>query len=125
MNDFQVLPNYQTGDSPQDLYLTVLTFANIFIKRSKVISLNIDLLKDMNPSAVELAHLMRTIADHILMVAKEDSSYESEQMSINATQCSIIMLRIADAIQESDSESVNASMQELQKHINTPIPSAI
>ena len=121
MNNFTALPKYQIqDDNAQDLYLRVLSFANNFIRHSKLISLNIEQLKTMTPNAKELAQIMDSIADYLQVLAKDETSYENQQMALNVAQCSLIMSRISNAIRDNDQSKVNELMRELELQTKVP-----
>ena len=123
MNNFTALPKYQIqDDNAQDLYLRVLSFANNFIRHSKLISLNIEQLKTMTPNAKELAQIMDSIADYLQVLAKDETSYENQQMALNVAQCSLTMSRISNAIRDDDQIKVTELMRELESQTNVPVP---
>lgn len=121
MNNFTALPEYRSqDDNPQDLYLRVLNYADNFIRHSKLISLNIDRLRSMNPNAKELAQIMDSIADYLQVLAKDETSYESQTMALNVAQCSLVMSRISNAIRDNDQSKVNELMRELELQTKVP-----
>ena len=121
MNNFTALPGYRSqDDNPQDLYLRVLNYADNFIRHSKLISLNIDRLRSMNPNAKELAQIMDSIADYLQVLAKDETSYESQTMALNVAQCSLVMSRISNAIRDNDQSKVNELMGELELQTKVP-----
>ena len=101
----------------KDLYLRVLVLADTFLANSKVFRLNIDYLKDVDPSAEEVAKIMNVLADILEGLAGDDPS-----IALNAKQCALIMESIAIAIVKGDPSELEALFSMLERHAKAPIP---
>lgn len=105
-------------DAIKDIYLRVLHIANKFLKESKIVSLNIDYLSQIDPSAEEVARIMRQLA-HIL----EDLECDDTVITLNVKQCIWVIEGIANAIVAGEStEEMEQLYSKLEKHVNVPIP---
>ncbi len=105
-------------DAIKDIYLRVLNIANKFLKESKIVSLNIDYLSQIDPSAEEVARIMRQLA-HIL----EDLECDDSDITLNVKQCIWVIEGIANAIVAGEStDEMEQLYSKLEKHVNVPIP---
>lgn len=122
MNSYKLLLYIVWGwlldDAIKDIYLRVLHIANKFLKESKIVSLNIDYLSQIDPSAEEVARIMRQLA-HIL----EDLECDDTVITLNVKQCIWVIEGIANAIVAGEStEEMEQLYSKLEKHVNVPIP---
>lgn len=105
-------------DAIKDIYLRVLHIANRFLKESKIVSLNIDYLSQIDPSADEVARIMRQLANIL-----EDLECNNSDITLNVKQCIWVIEGIANAIVAGEStDEMEQLYSKLEKHVNVPIP---
>lgn len=105
-------------DAIKDIYLRVLNIANKFLKESKIVSLNIEYLSQIDPSAQEVAKIMRQLANIL-----EDLECNDSQITLNIKQCIWVIEGIANAIVAGEStDEMEQLYSRLEKHVNVPIP---
>ena len=101
----------------KDIYLRVLNIANNFLKESKLLSLNLAYLSKIDPSAEEVASIMRKLA-HVL----EQLEGDDQNITLNIRQCIWVIEGIANAIVAGDDSELQALFHRLERHVNVPIP---
>ena len=95
-------------DAIKDIYLRVLNIANKFLKESKIVSLNIEYLSQIDPSAQEVARIMHQLANILEDLECDDNN---------------IIEGIANAIVAGESaEEMEQLYSKLEKHVNVPVP---
>lgn len=105
-------------DAIKDIYLRILHIANKFLKESKIVSLNIEYLSQIDPSAEEVAKIMRQLANIL-----EDLECDEVDITLNVKQCIWVIEGIANAIVAGEStEEMEKLFSRLEKHVNVPIP---
>lgn len=104
-------------ESIKDIYLRVLNIANSFLTNSKIVSLNIEYLSNIDPSAEKVAEIM-----HILAKLLEDLQCDDVNITMNVRQCIWVIEGIANAIVANDSSELQMLFDRLEKHVNVPIP---
>lgn len=105
-------------DAIKDIYLRVLNIANKFLKESKIVSLNIEYLSEIDPSAEEVAKIMHQLANIL-----EDLECEDQNITLNVKQCIWVIEGIANAIVAGEStEEMESLYSKLEKHVNVPVP---
>lgn len=105
-------------DAIKDIYLRVLNIANKFLKESKIVSLNIEYLSEIDPSAEEVAKIMHQLANIL-----EDLECEDSNITLNVKQCIWVIEGIANAIVAGEStEEMESLYSKLEKHVNVPVP---
>lgn len=105
-------------DAIKDIYLRVLHIANKFLKESKIVSLNIEYLSQIDPSAQEVSKIM-----HKLAKVLEDLECEDTSITLNVKQCIWVIEGIANAIVAGEStEEMEKLYSKLEKHVNVPVP---
>ena len=104
-------------DAIKDIYLRVLHIANSFLSESKIVSLNIEYLSTIDPSAEEVAKIMRQLANIL-----EDLQCENQDITLNIKQCIWVIEGIANAIVAGESNELQDLFERLEKHVNVPIP---
>ena len=87
-----------------------------FIDKAKIYGLAVTELQGINPSIEELVHHLNGLNAILEILAKDE--YSDINMSINASQCVVIMERIAQAVQQENQTEVDVLMVELEKHAN-------
>lgn len=107
---------FPLDDVIKDIYLKVLHIANKFLAESKIVSLNIDYLSQIDPSAQEVAKIMHQLAN-ILADLEGDND-----VILNVKQCIWVIEGIANSIVEGDVNEMGALYSRLEKHVNVPIP---
>ena len=75
-------------------------------------------LKDFDPSVEELAKVIKELATILRLLAS--SSYEDENMAINALQCCFEMEKLAKAVQDEDDSALEEVFRRLEMHVNVP-----
>ena len=109
---------FPLDDAIKDIYLRVLNTANKFLKESKIVSLNIEYLSQIDPSAEEVARIMRQLANIL-----EDLECDDTDITLNIKQCIWVIEGIANAIVAGEStEEMEQLYSKLEKHVNVPIP---
>jgi len=104
-------------DAIKDIYLRVLHIANQFLRESKIVSLNIDYLSKIDPSAAEVAKIMHQLANIL-----EDLECNDQNITLNVKQCIWVIEGIANAIVAGDStEEMEQLYSKLEKHVNVPV----
>lgn len=104
-------------DAIKDIYLRVLYIANQFLRESKIVSLNIDYLSKIDPSAAEVAKIMHQLANIL-----EDLECDDQNITLNVKQCIWVIEGIANAIVAGDStEEMEQLYSKLEKHVNVPV----
>lgn len=104
-------------ESIKDIYLRVLHIANKFLSQSKIVSLNIEYLSKIDPSAEEVAKIMRQLA-----LILEDLECNDVDITINIKQCIWVIEGIANAIVAGESNELQMLFDRLEKHVNVPLP---
>jgi predicted membrane GTPase involved in stress response len=105
-------------DAIKDIYLRVLNIANKFLKESKIVSLNIEYLSQIDPSAQEVARIMHQLANIL-----EDLECDDNNITLNVKQCIWVIEGIANAIVAGESaEEMEQLYSKLEKHVNVPVP---
>ncbi len=105
-------------DAIKDIYLRVLNIANKFLKESKIVSLNIEYLSQIDPSAQEVARIMHQLANIL-----EDLECDDNNITLNVKQCIWVIEGIANAIVAGESaEEMEHLYSKLEKHVNVPVP---
>jgi len=103
----------------KDIYLRVLNIANKFLQESKIVSLNIEYLSQIDPSAAEVARIMRNVAN----ILEDIDCFEADDITLNIKQCIWVIEGIANAIVAGEStEEMEQLYSKLEKHVNVPIP---
>ncbi|WP_152877976.1 MULTISPECIES: hypothetical protein [Acinetobacter] len=103
-------------DAIKDIYLRVLHIANKFLKESKIVSLNIEYLSQIDPSAEEVAKIMEKLAKVL-----EDLECDDD-ISLNVKQCIWVINGIANAIVAGEStDEMEQLYSKLEKHVNVPV----
>lgn len=106
-------------DAIKDIYLRVLHIANKFLQESKIVSLNIEYLSQIDPSAEEVARIMRKLAN----ILEDIDCNEADDITLNIKQCIWVIEGIANAIVAGEStEEMEQLYSRLEKHVNVPIP---
>lgn len=101
----------------KDIYLRVLHIANKFLSQSKLVSLNIEYLSTIDPSAQEVARIMERLAKIL-----EDLECEDADITLNVKQCIWVINGIANAIVAGESgEELVRLYASLEKHVNVPV----
>ncbi len=107
-------------DAIRDIYLRVLNIANKFLQESKIVSLNIEYLSQIDPSAAEVAKIMRNVAN---ILEDIDDGFEGDDITLNIKQCIWVIEGIANAIVAGEStDEMEQLYAKLEKHVNVPIP---
>lgn len=102
----------------KDIYLRVLHIANKFLSQSKIVSLNIEYLSTIDPSAQEVASIMHQLANIL-----EDLECNDANITLNVRQCIWVIEGIANAIVAGESgEELEKLYAMLEKHVNVPVP---
>ena len=105
-------------DAIKDIYLRVLNIANKFLKESKIVSLNIEYLSQIDTSAQEVARIMHQLANIL-----EDLECDDNNITLNVKQCIWVIEGIANAIVAGESaEEMEQLYSKLEKHVNVPVP---
>ena len=105
---------------PKDIYLKVLNITDSFVRKSRIIRLDLDALRAMNPNAAMLASQVRRLVGILSAIGTED--YENQAMASNCLQYALTLSQIADAITDGSFERIDSLIKELEKLINVPIP---
>jgi hypothetical protein len=87
-----------------------------FIGPAEKFGVSIVELKALDPSIDELISHLKGLTGILKLFA--DDNHSEINMSIDASQCVVIMERIAQAIREKDQEEVDKLIIELKKHAN-------
>lgn len=97
-------------------------FAKIFQDTTKLINdfidqtaiLSISALSKLNPSIEEMAHAVKLLSDWLKLIASEP--FYDENKATNIFQCSLIMGRMSDAVEQNDIELYRSLAKELEQH---------
>lgn len=99
---------------PIDLYRRIIRVVSFFLEKATHVGL--DDLRDFNPAVDELAEDIEKLAG-ILQVIASMSSYDEQNIAIQATQCAIVMKRIAALVNdaEADDSQLRDLLSELER----------
>lgn len=98
------------------VYQRVLAVANFFLKNAS--HLTFDGLKELNPTVDQIAKDLRTLAKLLKALASDD--YDDENMAINASQCCVVMERIARCVESNNEQELSELLRSLEKHVSVP-----
>ncbi|SMM98673.1 hypothetical protein SPONL_32 [uncultured Candidatus Thioglobus sp.] len=99
------------------LYQQIISVINkSFIEPAEKFGLSVTELQGLDPSIDELIFHLNGLNGILRLFAKDDHS--DINMSIDASQCVVIMERIAQSIREEDQEAISELIVELKKHAN-------
>ena len=106
----------QSQMNPRDVYVRLLDIVDYFVQRAA--SLRVEDLQSFNPSLDELAATIRKLATVVRALAS--TSYEDEQIAINALQCCFEMQRLADVVREGNNEQLEEIFRRLEMYTRVP-----
>ena len=87
-----------------------------FIEPAERFGLSVVELKELDPSIDELVLHLKGLRGILKLFANDNHS--EINMAIDASQCVVIMERIAQAVRREDQKEVNGLILELKKHAN-------
>ncbi|TXL12890.1 hypothetical protein BMR04_14870 [Methylococcaceae bacterium HT3] len=99
-----------------EIYYRIINAVNFFLE--SVGSITIDGLKEVNPSVERIAKDMRTLSNILKDLA--GSSYEDQNLAINALQCCFIMEELAIAVSEEREGDFDELFRKLELHTKVP-----
>jgi len=100
----------------REIYLRVLKIIDYFLKNA--VHLSISDLKEHDPSIEELAHDVRQLSN--ILRALASSSYDDENMAINALQCCFEMEKLAKIVQIGSDSELEDVFRRLEMHTKVP-----
>jgi len=101
----------------REIYVKVLQIVEYFLQNAAHFS--IQELKDYDPSVEEIANDIKGLSN-ILKSFASSSSYEDENMAINAMQCCFEMERLSIAVRNSNQSELDEIFRRLEMHVNVP-----
>lgn len=104
----------------REIYFRILIIANKFVTNASLFNLDINLLKNLNPNATQIAKDIKSLSQIVDSLATGE--FSDQNLAINAKQATLFMLQIAEAIQAESKQDLNDRLSDLEKLFNTPFP---
>jgi hypothetical protein len=108
----------EAGADAKQIYYRLLDVADYFIKHASLVALNLEALRDLNPSVEQIAKDMRSLA--VIIKALAGNSFEDDNMGINALQCAWAMERIVTALARNETNELEEMVAHLELLTRAP-----